>query len=94
VGVSVRDNGVGLPEPSVDVFAPFYSTKAHGLGMGLSISRSIIEAHHGHVWAMRNANGGSTFSFALPLGESPEGPPALEDTQGVVRNGVREPPPG
>ena len=59
-------DGVGLPEPSVDVFAPFFSTKAHGLGMGLSISRSIIEAHHGRVRAMRNDGGGSTFSFSLP----------------------------
>jgi PAS domain S-box-containing protein len=67
VAVSVRDNGVGLPEPSVDVFAPFFSTKAHGLGMGLSISRSIIEAHHGQVCATRNDDGGSTFSFSLPL---------------------------
>jgi len=67
VEVSVRDNGVGLPEPSVDVFAPFFSTKAHGLGMGLSISRSIIEAHHGQVCATRNDDGGSTFSFSLPL---------------------------
>ena len=67
VQVSVRDNGVGLPEPSVDVFAPFFSTKAHGLGMGLSISRSIIEAHHGRVRATRNDGGGSTFSFSLPL---------------------------
>ena len=67
VEVSVRDNGVGLPEPSVDVFAPFFSTKAHGLGMGLSISRSIIEAHHGRVRATRNDGGGSTFSFSLPL---------------------------
>jgi PAS domain S-box-containing protein len=67
VEVSVRDNGVGLPEPSVDVFAPFFSTKAHGLGMGLSISRSIIEAHHGRVCATRNDGGGSTFSFSLPL---------------------------
>ncbi len=69
VEVSVRDNGVGLPEEPVDVFAPFYSTKANGLGMGLSISRSIIEAHHGQVWAKRNAAGGTTFSFTLPLGD-------------------------
>jgi len=49
------------------IFAPFFSTKAHGLGMGLSISRSIIEAHHGRVRATRNDGGGSTFSFSLPL---------------------------
>ena len=67
VEVSVRDNGIGLPEPSVDVFAPFHTTKPLGLGMGLSISRSIIEAHHGTLSAVRNANRGSTFSFTLPL---------------------------
>jgi len=74
VEVSVRDNGVGLPAESVDVFAPFFSTKANGLGMGLSISRSIIEAHHGHVWARRNAARGSTFSFTLPLGNGRDDP--------------------
>jgi len=79
VAVSVRDNGVGLPEPSVDVFAPFFSTKAHGLGMGLSISRSIIEAHHGQVCATRNDDGGSTFSFSLPLDGAR--PPALSATR-------------
>ena len=47
----MRDTGVGLPDPPADVFAPFYSTKANGLGMGLSISRSIIEAHGGRLWA-------------------------------------------
>ena len=72
VQVSVRDNGIGLPEPSIDVFAPFYSTKAHGLGMGLSISRSIIEAHHGALWATRNPERGSTFHFTLPLGAAGE----------------------
>jgi PAS domain S-box-containing protein len=72
VEVSVRDNGVGLPEPPIDVFAPFYSTKARGLGMGLSISRSIVEAHHGQIRAVRNADGGTTFSFTLPSGDSGE----------------------
>jgi C4-dicarboxylate-specific signal transduction histidine kinase len=68
VEVSVCDNGVGLPDASIDVFAPFYSTKARGLGMGLSISRSIVEAHHGQIRAIRNAGGGTTFSFLLPTG--------------------------
>ncbi len=76
VEISVHDNGVGLPEPPTDVFAPFYSTKARGLGMGLSISRSIVEAHHGHMCAMSNPDGGSTFSFTLPCGEAREHPPA------------------
>jgi two-component system, LuxR family, sensor kinase FixL len=71
VEVSVCDNGVGLPEPSIDVFAPFQSTKARGLGMGLSISRSIVEAHHGTIRAVRNPGGGSTFAFTLPVGDAP-----------------------
>ena len=49
VEVAIRDNGVGLPDSPADVFAPFFSTKPHGLGMGLSISRSIIEAHGGRL---------------------------------------------
>ena len=69
IAVSVCDNGAGLPESSADVFAAFYSTKADGLGMGLSISRSIIEAHRGRLWAMRNADRGTTFRFTLPLGD-------------------------
>jgi len=72
VQVSVRDNGIGLPDPSADVFAPFYSTKPLGLGMGLSISRSIIEAHHGDLHAVRNPDGGTTFSFTLPFGAAGE----------------------
>ncbi len=72
VAVSVRDNGVGLPEPPADVFAPFYSTKMQGLGMGLSISRSIIEAHRGDLRARRNQEGGSTFHFTLPVAAADE----------------------
>jgi PAS domain S-box-containing protein len=67
VDVSVSDTGVGLPDPPVDVFEPFYTTKSAGLGMGLSISRSIIEAHGGRLWATRNPTHGSTFHFTLPV---------------------------
>jgi signal transduction histidine kinase len=66
VEIAVCDSGGGIPEPPADVFAPFYTTKASGLGMGLSISRSIIEAHGGRLWATRNAGRGSTFRFTLP----------------------------
>jgi PAS domain S-box-containing protein len=67
IEVAVTDSGVGLPEQSTDVFAPFFTTKTSGLGMGLSISRSIIEAHGGHLWGVRNPDRGSTFHFTLPL---------------------------
>src|SRR5262249_41618985 len=70
--VSVSDNGVGLPASVVDVFAAFYSTKPDGLGMGLSISRSIIEAHHGRLWATRNPDRGTTFQFTLPVEDTTE----------------------
>ena len=65
--VSVSDTGVGLPpEQSDQIFNAFYTTKVHGTGMGLSISRSIIEAHGGRLWASNNYPSGATFSIALP----------------------------
>lgn len=65
--VSVNDTGVGLPRQQSDrVFAPFYTTKPHGTGMGLSISRSIIESHGGRLWADSNSPRGASFCFALP----------------------------
>ena len=66
IEVAVADSGVGLPDQATDVFTPFYTTKSGGLGMGLSISRSIIEAHGGHLWGVRNPDRGSTFRFTLP----------------------------
>lgn len=72
--VSVRDSGTGIDKDAMDrLFEPFYTTKADGLGMGLSISRSIIKAHGGTIWAENNEGGGATFSFTLPLdsGEQP-----------------------
>jgi C4-dicarboxylate-specific signal transduction histidine kinase len=65
--VVVQDSGVGLdPEHLNRLFEPFYTTKAQGIGMGLTISRSIIEAHGGRLWAVANDGPGSTFCFTLP----------------------------
>src|SRR5438128_83576 len=65
--VGVEDGGVGFREPEVArMFEAFYTTKPGGLGMGLSISRSIIEAHRGRLWATASVNHGATFRFALP----------------------------
>jgi len=65
--VAVRDSGPGLAPESVDrLFESFYTTKPGGLGMGLSICRSIIEAHHGRLWATANTPHGAVFQFTLP----------------------------
>lgn len=70
--IEVCDHGIGLADFE-RVFEPFFTTKEKGMGMGLSICRSIIEAHDGTIWATRNENQGTTFSFTLPiLEENPE----------------------
>ncbi|OJH79801.1 MAG: two-component sensor histidine kinase [Stenotrophomonas maltophilia] len=67
VSLSVRDRGVGLPSEQTDrVFDAFWTTKANGLGLGLSLSRSMIEANGGHIRAERPAGGGACFIFELP----------------------------
>jgi PAS domain S-box-containing protein len=65
--VSVNDTGVGLPSQHSDqLFEAFFTTKPHGTGMGLSISRSIVEAHGGRLWAANNSPRGASFCFTLP----------------------------
>ena len=70
VEVSVGDTGPGIPaEILASVFDPFFSTKPNGMGMGLPISRTIVEAHGGQLWAETNHGGGATFRFTLPIAE-------------------------
>ena len=72
VCLSVEDAGVGLDPAGMDrLFQPFYTTKLEGMGIGLSVSRSIIESHQGRLWATPNEGSGATFSFSIPA--IPEG---------------------
>jgi C4-dicarboxylate-specific signal transduction histidine kinase len=64
--IQVGDRGFGIEDPTL-IFEPFFTTKKSGMGMGLSICRSIVEAHGGRVWAIANEDAGMTFSIALPL---------------------------
>jgi signal transduction histidine kinase len=65
--VSVEDTGLGLPvEQSDQIFTAFFTTKSYGTGMGLSISRSIIESHGGRLWAGTRPDSGASFQFTLP----------------------------
>jgi C4-dicarboxylate-specific signal transduction histidine kinase len=69
--VAVRDSGIGLDPAHRDrVFNAFYTTKPGGMGMGLAISRSIVEAHGGRIWVTANADGGETFQFTLPISQT------------------------
>jgi PAS domain S-box-containing protein len=69
--VSVSDSGTGLRSEGDRIFTPFFTTKANGMGMGLSISRSLIESQGGRLWAESNSPHGAVFSFTLPAAGSP-----------------------
>jgi C4-dicarboxylate-specific signal transduction histidine kinase len=96
VCLTVRDVGVGFEPQSVDrLFEAFYTTKSGGMGIGLSVSRSIIEHHHGRLWAVPNDGPGATFSFSIPCqsahGTLSHNPAAIRtstatDAEPVMRN--------
>jgi PAS domain S-box-containing protein len=74
VSVSVIDMGGGVPKEKMEqIFEPFVSTKEKGMGLGLSVCRSIITAHHGKLWASNNADRGATFHFTIPVDVSEKG---------------------
>ena len=69
--VEIRDCGIGLPDPE-KAFEAFFTTKENGLGMGLAVCRSIVEAHNGRLWAASREAVGTTFFFTLPVQLSAE----------------------
>ena len=74
IHLAVQDSGGGIPADDLArIFDRFYTTKATGLGMGLSIARSLIEAHDGRLWAENNPNGGATFTFIVPVTQDADG---------------------
>jgi C4-dicarboxylate-specific signal transduction histidine kinase len=90
IKVSVSDSGQGIAEPRrVSVFQPFFTTKKDGLGLGLSICRSIIEEHGGRIWQDDNLGGGATFSFSLKAWNEPSPQSAFEGTEDsqLIRRG-------
>ena len=64
--VSISDTGVGLPQQANKIFDAFFTTKSQGTGMGLRISRSIVESHGGRLWAADNSSRGASFHLSLP----------------------------
>ena len=69
--ISVADRGSGIPEDKLkEVFEPFFTSKAEGMGMGLSIARTIIEAHHGQIWAKNRDHGGASVRIRIPLAKN------------------------
>jgi signal transduction histidine kinase len=73
--LSVSDLGPGIPEDKLkEVFEPFFTSKAEGMGMGLSIARTIVEAHNGQIWAENRDHGGATFRIRLPISNDGAGP--------------------
>jgi signal transduction histidine kinase len=88
--VAVQDSGPGLNPESFDrLFDAFYTTKPDGMGMGLSICRSIVEAHGGRIWVSRTAGPGTTVKFTLPVGDSVQHEAMLAaDPLGIVNGGL------
>ena len=69
IEVSVKDSGTGIPPENLErIFEPFFTTRKEGMGMGLCICRTIVNAHGGRIWAANNAGRGAVFHFTLPVG--------------------------
>ncbi len=84
--VEVKDNGTGLDPAYVErLFEPFFTTRSDGIGIGLSVCQSIVEAHGGRIWAARNRGPGATFKFTLP-----DAPRVPAESDGSRENGARQ----
>jgi two-component system sensor kinase FixL len=71
IEIAVGDTGHGIPDDVLaSIFDPFFTTKPNGMGIGLAISRTIVEAHSGRLWAENRNGGGAAFRFTLPIGEA------------------------
>ena len=71
VEISIADSGPGIPSDQLGhIFDPFFTTKDNGMGIGLSIARTIVEAHGGRIWVEARDGGGAVFCVSLPLAES------------------------
>ena len=80
--VSITDRGNSIPEERLEqIFEPFFTTKEKGMGLGLSVCRSIITAHRGKLWATNNTNRGTTLHFSLPIDAS-------EREVAITNNGI------
>jgi len=87
VSVAIEDSGNGIDMADVDrMFQPLYTTKTEGLGMGLAIARTIVDAHGGELRASNNPEGGATFQFSLPV--APEGDPVTLDLSPIASRGM------
>jgi len=85
--VTVQDSGIGLSSEDPErLFESFYTTKEDGMGIGLSVSRSIIEAHRGRLWAVPNDGPGATFAFSIPFDDASE--PEHPDYRGLEYGGT------
>jgi signal transduction histidine kinase len=92
--VSVEDTGPGIPGDRVHLmFEPFFTTKQAGMGMGLSIARTIVQSHHGRIWAEERRGGGAVFRFSLPLARGPAPGHSPERRAAGITSPAPAPPP-
>jgi signal transduction histidine kinase len=85
--VAIEDSGPGIPGDTFKrLFEPFFTTKAAGMGMGLSIARTIVESHGGRIWAENQSSGGAVFRFTLPLAARPEAQPLTRSSGATTRS--------